>query len=108
MTSESRYTWAPWIVHPVEARVDSQQLSEIGGLLPICALLWPTDERSEAETEANANLIAASPELYEALKGVISWLSVLEVMEDCPYPDVLRKRHAAARAALAKAEGREL
>jgi hypothetical protein len=30
-------------------------------------MLWPTDERSEAETAANARLIAAAPELLDAL-----------------------------------------
>lgn len=31
-------------------------------------MLWPTDERSEEETKANARLIAAAPELYDALE----------------------------------------
>jgi hypothetical protein len=34
---------------------------------PICGMLWPTDLRSEDETFDNARLIAAAPELLEAL-----------------------------------------
>ena len=33
---------------------------------PICKLRWPTTLRTEDETRANANLIAASPELLKA------------------------------------------
>jgi hypothetical protein len=61
------FTAGPWIVHPALARVDCQKVSEKGGPLPVCQMLWPTDERSEDETEANAYLIAAAPELYAAL-----------------------------------------
>lgn len=65
---EPQFTPGPWVVHPFVARVDCQKISEKGGLLPVCQLLWPTDERTEQETEANARLIAAAPALYEALK----------------------------------------
>lgn len=36
---------------------------------PVCALLWPTDLRTEAETEANARLIAAAPDMLAALQA---------------------------------------
>jgi len=58
----ARHTSGPWAVNPVCAQVDAMPSG-----LPICQLLWPTDERSEAETEANAHLIAAAPDLLEAL-----------------------------------------
>lgn len=51
---------------------------------------------SPGEQEANARLIAAAPELLEALKGM---LVVANLFTDSPY-------HEAARAAIAKAEGR--
>jgi hypothetical protein len=55
------------VVHPVHAQVESSMPSKLGGLLPIAQMLWPTDERSEAETEANARLISAAPEMLIAL-----------------------------------------
>jgi hypothetical protein len=61
----SKHTPGPWAVHPVRARVDA---FNSGDALPVCELLWPTDERTEEETEANAALIAAAPDLLEALQ----------------------------------------
>jgi hypothetical protein len=98
--SQLKTTPGPWIVHPAVARVDCQKLSEKGGLLPVCEMLWPTDERTEAETEANAHLIAASPRMYEALEELLeSYLDALPGSED--YGPVLE-----AQAALAKAQGK--
>jgi hypothetical protein len=94
--SESSFTPGPWVFNPLCARVDCGELSKIGGLLPVCALLWPTDERSEAETEANAHLIAAAPDLLEALEYTRAALAD-------PIP--IGKRHIALKidAAISKA-----
>lgn len=51
--------------------------------------------------EANANLIAAAPELYESLLTASSWLRTLSGPDDPIITEVL----AAASAALAKARG---
>lgn len=59
------HTPGPWAVHPVRAQVDA---FATGVPEPICQFLWPTTVRSEAETEANAHLIAAAPELLAGLK----------------------------------------
>lgn len=66
----SAHTAGPWIVSPFCARVLERRLGRDGDFLPIAEMLWPTDERSEAETYANARLIAAAPELLEALERV--------------------------------------
>ncbi|MBB5709298.1 hypothetical protein [Sphingomonas xinjiangensis] len=55
------HTPGPWVLNPFSAQVDCDKPSKLGGLLPIAQMLWPTDERSEEETEANAQLIAAAP-----------------------------------------------
>ena len=67
------FTPGPWIVNPFRAQVDCAALDEWGDPLRIAELLWPTDYRSEAETEANARLIAAAPEMLAALKIARLW-----------------------------------
>jgi hypothetical protein len=96
---EVRHTPGSWAVHPSKARVDAF----VGGApLPVCELLWPTDQRSEAETEANAHLIAAAPEMYEALKEANEALHRSDVMNLALDP-IYRTR---IMKAIAKAEGR--
>src|SRR5690606_403285 len=46
-------TPGPWAVNPFKATVD-----EMPSMLPICGLLWPTEERTEEQSFANANYIA--------------------------------------------------
>ena len=53
-------TPGPWTVHEIEAKV-------YAGDNPVCGMLWPTDARSVYETRRNAELIAAAPEMLEAL-----------------------------------------
>lgn len=58
------HTPSPWAVNPLNAQVDAFDGA-------VCQLLWPTELRSEAETEANARLIAAAPDLLEALRQMV-------------------------------------
>lgn len=53
------------------------------------------------ERKANANLIAAAPDMYEALQQLVDYLAYMGVPEDC------EDKYAEAEQALAKAEGRE-
>jgi hypothetical protein len=55
-------TAGPWLVNPVSAWIEIPNADA-----PICALLWPTDLRSEDETFANGRLISAAPDLLSAL-----------------------------------------
>lgn len=57
------HTPGPWLVDPVKARVVVP-----GRDAPICEMLWPTGLRSEAETFANAELIASAPQLKTDLE----------------------------------------
>lgn len=59
------HTPGPWAVNPFDAKVDA---FDTGKPLPVCAMLWPTDERTEETTYANANLISAAPDMLEALE----------------------------------------
>lgn len=66
------------------------------GVVVICGRAgWPT---RATESHANAHLIAAAPELYEALKDCCAALGGLKAN-----PDAIPE---SARLALAKAEGR--
>jgi hypothetical protein len=99
MTTEAKHTPGPWAVHPSKARVDAF----VGGApLPVCELLWPTDQRSEAETEANARLIAAAPELLAACKAMLVLLIPKFEHEPMKYFSEIQQ----IEAALSKAEGR--
>ena len=97
--SKASHTAGPWVVNPLCAQVDCSKPSEIGGLLPIAQLLWPTDERSEAETAANAHLIAAAPELLKALRAV-------DLARHTDEPDDWQRATDLTASAFAKAEGR--
>lgn len=68
----ANHTPGPWAVNPFQAQVDA---FNTGTPLPVCQLLWPTDVRSEAETFANARLIAAAPDLLEACEAAEQWLA---------------------------------
>ena len=56
-------TPGPWAVNPALAQVDAMPST-----LPVCKLLWPTTKRTEAETWANGQIIAAcDPDTIRAL-----------------------------------------
>lgn len=96
----SAHTQGPWFVAPIDYRDDEKRIqivppgdeSELAIGEVYC---WKRDDDSVAE--ANANLIAAAPDILEALKGAL-------VDELLPYhsPEWI----AAARTAIDKAEGR--
>lgn len=63
----------PWAVNPFRAQIDCSAPSYKGGLLPVAQMLWPTDERSEAETAELAEFIVRAVnshyQLVEALES---------------------------------------
>ena len=91
-------TPGPWYVtgkltRYVEARID-------GGLIQEVAACGPTkaDGGYGPQQEANARLIAAAPELLEALQSVL---------DNCLDSEGLCAAYAKARAAIAKATGEQ-
>ena len=64
----SEHTPGPWAVNPVRAQVDA--LDPRHGPVPVCRLLWPTERRTEEETEANARLIAAAPDMAQEIEAL--------------------------------------
>jgi hypothetical protein len=61
-------------------------------------------ELATREREAHARLIAAAPELLEALKGFVDILST--GMNQAQFVDALMELNTAGKQAIAKAEGR--
>lgn len=93
------HTPGPWAIHPVKAQIDAFATGEP---LPICQLLWPTIERSEAETRANASLIEAAPDMLEALQFYLT------AQPQCACTDsrcAMEGARKMARNAIAKATG---
>ena len=101
-----RHTPGPWIAADGPSSVVGWPVVSQAGR-SICRLTWferasPAGEAEETkeETRANAHLIAATPDLYEALKAMFDrW-------EPDPEPYADRRMWEAARDALNKAEGR--
>jgi len=88
--SENKWTPGPW--HQLKTRID-----DVNGY-QICHL--DLHGKSELERDANRMLIAAAPDMAEALR---------RIEEGCSFPEdnVQRACRDVARAALAKARGEE-
>jgi hypothetical protein len=123
----SKHTPGPWHYEPGDVGDDSVGIGPTapyiyadpendGNVVPICTMDTPArptgqpprDEYDECiesigDERANARLIAAAPEMYEALQ----WLLKHDPDGDGGMPDYKELRHIcdAARAAIAKAEG---
>jgi hypothetical protein len=86
-----------WIVNESKAQVDAIVK---GKPVPVCKMLWPTKLRSEAETRDNANLIAAAPNLLDAVHDLLD----MDTHDD---PEERSAIFSKARAAIAKAKGEQ-
>ncbi len=96
--SELRATPGPWVVERSVIRGDADHLGRTVAVASTLNVAWPFGRRAAKEEPYNAHLIAAAPELYEALVALMDLESRDRVMPAGPEWD-------AARAALAKARG---
>ncbi len=100
--SETKHTPGPWKWkgEPGRSHLSAREHEEYEGVLGYADFegMWPSTHRNE-EDAANMRLIAAAPDLLEALK---SWIERECHGEHCG--DTL---HDVACAAIAKAEGRD-
>lgn len=94
MSNETKWTPGPWL--NVGGWVDSEDDSH-GSI--ICSLS-AVDRKPDYISDANAHLIAAAPDLYEALDQAVT------SMQDSGYPNT-HLAVIAARKALAKARGEQ-
>lgn len=96
----SAHTPGPW-------RANSSWIEAPQMALRVAAVDWPkrgTAPKSKEEAEANARLIAAAPEMLEALKGIEHFADAVAYRTD-PLSVALRGWIEAGRAAIAKAGG---
>jgi hypothetical protein len=90
----AKHTPGPWGVEKYEPSCLTMGGQALGHVAP--------DTASSEEREVNARLIAAAPELLEALKSLLAHHRV----QSLPSTDTLTPRIEAARAAIARAEGK--
>lgn len=103
MTTNTQHTPGPWVTeHGVPDVMTADRKILLAEVM--------VDPCGFEEAQANARLIAAAPALLEALENVTDWLDWLSTEEDDTtkkHPTNHAKQIMAARAAIAKAKGRE-
>ena len=106
----SQHTPGPWIVTDsgsngvTTVRTTKGDLSAVAQIYYAAPYFGKMEEDSEANRQANAALIAAAPDLLEALKALNDAVCALNA-EQARALDLVRP-HLLARAGIAKAEGR--
>jgi hypothetical protein len=89
---KATYTPGPWIAEGVEVTAGVMFVADCDGR---------GDVKRQEVSKANARLIAAAPDMYEALEEALSFL---EGFEDCDNPEDVPEALDMVRAALAKAD----
>lgn len=108
-SSRTPFTPGPWLIKRAEIRIDDEYDYAIydTGHQVIAEAFGRSGVSDFPPAEANARLISAAPDLYEAVKGFLDLYVALVNSGDCgnwnpEEEDVV----IAARAALQKADGR--
>ena len=94
-------------VHPALAQVDE---FIDGEPVPLCRMLWPTEDRTEDQTYANARLIAACHpalilamcDVIEAAKAADGWLRYIAMHNADVYSAVINTDGTASRSSMHK------
>ena len=99
------HTSGPWREH------SHRQIGPDAGIVcEVWSAIGETDADRIAQADANARLIAAAPDLLEALQEMVA--GDAEAIEDAkrlgvPFPDEMLAAYHKARAAIAKATGEQ-
>ena len=97
MQTKGEYTPGPWHADPADMFGDHNIMrGDNEDVLAIAAVVW--NMRPSDEVAANARLIAAAPEMLEALTNLLT-------ETELPYGTMLRDRQDEARTAIARAKG---
>ena len=98
MTGATLWSAGPWSVHAGSTLSEPPSVRQVGTGAFVAFANLDLDERmTPEELQANAALMAAAPELYDALAALVQTIDALGA--------VRIPKMAAARAALAKARG---
>ena len=95
----AKHTTGPWVIHPdddLHPEYSGHVMTRDGYAVADCILEWSSIE--ECEQIANARLIAAAPDLLEALRNLADLYDTDKGCRSLP-------EYIAARAAIAKATG---
>lgn len=103
----SKHTPGPWFITGsmtkyVEARIPGRMIQEVAACGPTAA-----DDGYGEQQMANARLIAAAPDLLEALSGMLEIYGGKNDTDGLPKHEVELNLIAHARAAIAKARGEQ-
>lgn len=102
-----KFTPGPWQIIPEDQAIHRWVIGAMDGCsIASCDPVGPW--RSDDEATANAHVISAVPDMYEALRGLLDRYVGLVNSGDAGFWDPEKERPVSmARAALAKAEGRK-
>ena len=99
------HTPAPWIIGRGYSNTNATPIRWKGENLAWVCGLDSAHRFTKEQTLANAQLIAAAPELLTALKDCAAWLESNRPLEANKKSDAARNALNAARAVLAKVKG---
>lgn len=114
--SEPKFTRGPWHVEAttLHAYITPPKGHYVASvILPSDTFHMSSSEKSQRSEMANAHLISAAPDLFEALRGIADWVDIniaeiecrsVEPEEGCASCEVIPLLDA-ARSALKKARG---
>lgn len=102
-----KWTPGPWAV--MNSTIYNTYVG-VRGPCTVAAIRNGANKKTRAETDANATLIAAAPELYEALFNLMNCFAISKFEPDPGQPSMLKdgiydKHMRAAQVALHKARG---
>lgn len=107
MSNENKWTPTPWNTsYWIEQPNNRHKPMVVAGGVTI-AIMHPAPVCQMSECEANAHLIAAAPELYEALEWAMNFVDQVRVENPAPKGGGEDIAYEEARAAIAKARGEQ-
>ena len=98
----SKHTEGPWVIDEIQTEDYRVNISSYKSNVACAYHINDDPVEPDEETNANAALIAAAPELLDALKKLVGWYDCFQLKEgEADLPVIVK-----SRAAIAKAEGR--